>query len=81
MRMKGVSAETIDEVVDDLDDQSSAYRAGTKKARALRTLDYSDFREKLGAFLQRRGFSYDIIGTIVERLWGEREEADEGSET
>jgi SOS response regulatory protein OraA/RecX len=53
-----------------------AVEAGARKARALGMLDYSTFRERLAAFLQRRGFSYDVIGPTVERLWQEREEAD-----
>ena len=77
LRAKGVSTETIDEVIEGLDDQSGAYRAGAKKARVLRTLDYAIFREKLGAFLQRRGFSYDVVSVTVERLWSEREEVDD----
>ena len=77
LRRKGVPLNTIEEAVESSDDQFNAYRAGVKKARALRALDYGAFREKLGAFLQRRGFSYDVVGPTVERLWREREEADD----
>ena len=77
LRGKGVHPETIDEVVDGLNDEVNAYRAGVKKARALVALDYRTFRDKLAAFLQRRGFGYDVIGATVERLWREQKEADD----
>jgi len=79
LRGKGVHPETIDQVVEGLDDEVNAYHAGAKKARALEALDYWSFRQKLGDFLRRRGFSYDVIGPTVDRLWGERGEADDGS--
>jgi len=79
LRRKGVPLNTIEEVVESSDDHLNAYRAGAKKARALRALDLSAFRERLAAFLQRRGFSYDVVGPTVERLWREREETDDAS--
>jgi len=79
LRTKGVPPSVIEETVESLDDQLNAYRAGAKRVRALKALEYSAFREKLAGFLQRRGFGYDIIGPTVERLWGEREEANTDS--
>ena len=71
LRQKGVSSEIIAEVVETLDNESEAYRAGYKKAHSLERADYYGFRRKLGAFLQRRGFDYEVIGVVVERLWRE----------
>lgn len=75
LRQKGISAETIDEVVGDLDDETSAYKAGQKKARASSTLDYDEFQRRLSAYLRWRGFNYEIINSVVARLWQEQQTA------
>jgi regulatory protein len=79
LRTKGVPPHVIEDTLESSDDQLNAYRAGAKKARALQALEYSAFREKLVALLQRRGFGYDVIGSTVERLWSEREKAGTGN--
>ncbi len=71
LKKKGVSADVIDEVVRDTDDGDSAYRAALGKAHRLPLSDYEIFRRRLGEFLKRRGFSYDVISRTVRRLWQE----------
>lgn len=71
LKGKGVASEVIDEVIEMVKDEESAYRAAQRRVRALET-DYETFRRKLGAFLGRRGFSYGVINSTVERLWRER---------
>ncbi len=72
LRRKGLDSETIDRAAGDKGDESeSAYRAAAKKAARLRAADYRDFRQKLGAFLMRRGFDYEVINGVVNRLWQE----------
>ncbi len=34
-------------------------------------LEWPAFRAKLGGFLARRGFSYDVIDPVLRGLWGE----------
>jgi regulatory protein len=70
LRSKGIDSEVADEVLEGIDDEESAYRAAQRKGRNLGK-DYEIFRQKLGAFLGRRGFSYDIINRTIERLWQE----------
>jgi len=41
--------------------------------RALGKDDYETFRRKMGAFLRRRGFGYEVVKRTTERLWQERE--------
>ncbi len=69
LRQKGVANDIIDQVVDDIDDDDSAYRAALSKARSLPRSDYPSFRRRLGEFLKRRGFSFGVINHTVERLW------------
>jgi len=69
LRRKGIAAEVIDEVLEGIDEDEDAYRAAQKKARSLSQEDYDTFRRKLGAFLRRRGFSYEVANHALERLW------------
>jgi len=71
LRRKGVAGDVIDQVVNAIDDDASAYRAASSKARSLPLSDYHSFRRRLGEYLKRRGFSYGVINHIVERMWQE----------
>lgn len=68
---KGIDSSLVDEVLADVDEEKAAYEAARKKASALKDTDYSTFRQRLGAFLRRRGFDYDVIRLVVEALWRE----------
>ncbi len=72
LRRKGVDREVISEVIDNIDDAENAYRAAMVKARTLSIADYQIFRQKLGSYLQRRGFNYGTINNTVRRAWQER---------
>lgn len=73
LRQKGVTAETIDAAVENLDEENAAYEACYKKARFLTSSDYAEFRSRLSNYLRRRGFNYGIISSVVMRLWQERQ--------
>jgi regulatory protein len=72
LKRKGLSSEVIEQVISEIDDKDSAYRAASNRARRLSFADYQDFRERLVGYLGRRGFSYDIIKEITERVWREK---------
>jgi regulatory protein len=55
-----------------ISDDEDAYRAALKKARRLAALDDATFKTRIGAFLARRGFDWDVIGTTVARVLRER---------
>jgi len=74
LRQKGVADDIIGQVVADLDDEDSAYRAASAKARSLSAADYQSFRRRLGDYLKRRGFNYGVITSTVKRIWQERGE-------
>ena len=69
LRRKGVAEEIIDQVVSDVSDDDSAYRAALSRARRLPASDWEGFRRRLGGYLKRRGFSYGVIKNTVEQLW------------
>lgn len=71
LQQKGIDAELIAGVTEEISDEHEAYRAGQKKSRSLSGADYYGFRRKLGAFLNRRGFDYEVINSVVEKVWKE----------
>ncbi len=74
LRRKGVANNIIDQVVNNIDEEDSAYRAALSKARSLPLSDYQSFRRRLGDYLKRRGFSYGVINHAVEQVWQEQGE-------
>ena len=80
LRMKGVERDVVDELVNDEQDEERALRAGRKKAQSLMhvpNIDYLTFRTRLGSFLQRRGFGYEVSTRTVKALWKELKEEPE----
>jgi len=71
MQRKGLAVGIIEEVVGEVDDGDSAYRAALSKARRLSPSDYQVFRRRLGEHLRRRGFGYEVINDTVQRVWKE----------
>ena len=77
LRRAGVDSEAIDETLSDLDTSEAAYAAAMPKAERLRALaeqDPSAFKQKLGNFLLRRGFSYDVVREVTKRVLRELKE-------
>lgn len=77
LRRKGVADDAIGEALEGMDETASAYQAALKQVRKLRGLSRRDFKIKLAAFLQRRGFSFDTTQDVVLRLIKELEAQDE----
>ncbi len=71
LRQRGLEDEEIEEAIQEIDDEELAYQAGLKQARRFIDLEWADFRIKLSNFLARRGFNYDVISTVVKRIWDE----------
>jgi regulatory protein len=78
LRQKGVSRIAIEEALVGFDEEAAAFKAGRKAVDRYRQLAWAEFRQKLGAYLGRRGFRFDIISSVVDRLW--RENAKDESE-
>jgi regulatory protein len=72
LRQKGLDSGTISEAVEGIDDLENARRAARVKASRLPATDYQVFRQKLGTYLQRRGFDYGVISRIIKLVWEER---------
>jgi len=73
LRQRGIADEVIDHVLAETmpDEAGLAYQAALKYSRKLNQLDWFEFRRKLSGHLARRGFSYDIVIAVVDRVWAE----------
>ena len=74
LRQKGIPEDIIESALAEMDAYDSAYRAAQERVRRLRGVDQEDFRQKVGSFLVRRGFGYDIVREVVDNLIRELEE-------
>lgn len=71
LRQRGVSREMVDEAATPEQDEERALAAGRRRLRSLAGLDFAEFRAKLGPFLLRRGFGYEVAREAVRQLWSE----------
>jgi regulatory protein len=71
LRQRGVDAKTVHETTEPERDSERALAAGRQKLRSLAGVDYSTFRDRLGPFLLRRGFSFAVARTAVRQMWEE----------
>jgi len=72
LRQKGLSEESIQSALEQAASEDSlALEAARKNVRKLRGLDWLTFRNKLGGFLARRGFGYDVIAPVVRQVWND----------
>lgn len=69
LQQKGVNRAIIEAALRDVDQTAAAQRAAEKQARRYTHLTEDEFRNKLGGFLQRRGFHYEIIKQVIDELW------------
>jgi regulatory protein len=80
LKLKGVRSEVIDTVLEDFDEDEAAYRAAQKGSRRWRTSTWEVFRQRLGAYLERRGFYYSTISSVLPRVWREISDVENESE-
>jgi regulatory protein len=72
LRQKGVSDQVIQEAIKDAGNEDDlAYRLGSRYARRLEHQDWQVFRTRLGAFLARKGFKYETVLPVVQKIWNE----------
>jgi regulatory protein len=72
LRHKGLDDEVVQDVLDkNVDENALALEAARKYLRKVQKLEWQDFRQKLGGFLGRRGFSYGVIAPVLRQVWDE----------
>ncbi|GAB5490740.1 MAG: recombination regulator RecX [Phototrophicaceae bacterium] len=77
LRNKGVSDAIIRELLEDMvDETAGAYDAAQKRIRRMRGKTQYEFKQKVGAFLQRRGFNYEAVNQALETIIEELQETE-----
>jgi regulatory protein len=71
LQRKGLDSNIIEQVVGEVDDCDSAYRAALNKTHRLSSSDYRLFRRRLGEYLKRKGFGYEVINETINKIWKE----------
>lgn len=71
LQQKGVSREIIESVLTTVDETDTARQAAQKQVARWQRLPEAEFKQTLSSYLQRRGFSYDLIKQIVNECWNE----------
>jgi regulatory protein len=74
LHQKGLAESAIKKALEGFNEEALAYQAALKQSRHYQGYPMRDFRNKLGSYLARRGFSYEIIKNVVARVWDENEE-------
>lgn len=70
LRQKGLANEVIAEGLEEgVDEAGGARDVALRQAKRFAKLDRQQFRQKLWAYLARRGFDYEAIGPVVEQAW------------
>jgi regulatory protein len=73
LKRKGLAEADIRSATEAVDEEALAYAAAQKRVRRLEGLERVEFQKKLGEFLARRGFGYEVISPTINRLWAERD--------
>lgn len=74
LRQRGVAADVASEAIEatladvDLDEHGAALAAAQKRLRALSSLDPSTRRQRLYAFLARRGYESDVVRRVLKEV-------------
>jgi regulatory protein len=72
LRRKGLDDEIVQDVLNEnVDEDALALEAARKYVRKVQGLEWPEFRQKLGGFLGRRGFSYPVIAPVLRQIWDE----------
>lgn len=79
LRTKGIGRDMAENSTADVDEADAAYRAACRRARTLAGATQPEFRRRLGDFLLRRGFDYEVAAETVSRLWSERRNGTAGA--
>ena len=79
LRQKGIATEIARDVLDeaDLDEAAAAEELARKRLATYAGEDPAVVRRRLGAYLARRGYGFDIVRAALDRAMGEPEDVEE----
>lgn len=65
---RGISADVIEEIYDDNDEEEDAYKLIQKR---IRNLEDEKAKKRIYSLLQRRGYSFETIRKVLRRFYNE----------
>lgn len=68
---RGISPEAVEQVTADVDDFAVALGLARQRARRAPLDSYEAFAARVGGFLRRRGFDYDVTASATRAAWEE----------
>jgi regulatory protein len=72
LRRKGLAEDVIQQTLEQNTGETSLAREAARKyLRKVQGLEWPDFRNRLGGFLGRRGFTYAVVAPVLRELWAE----------
>jgi regulatory protein len=79
LRHKGIDGEIARDAIDDadLDETGAAEALARRRLPSYAGDEPAAIRRRLGAYLARRGYGYDVIRTALDRALGEAEDMEE----
>jgi len=77
LQQKGLAKTDIDQALNDLDEESLAWQAVMNRLPQWQGLDEWTLRKKLTGYLGRRGFDYETIDIIFNKVWREQQNEDD----
>jgi regulatory protein len=79
LRQKGIDAETSKQVIAeaDLDEVAAATELTRKRLTTMKGEDPVAIRRKIGAYLARRGYGFDVVRQALEQATGESMDQDD----
>ena len=80
LRQKGIAAETARETLDeaDLDEAAAAEALARRRLTSYAGEEPLVVRRRLGSYLARRGYGYDVARAAIDRVLGEGDDAFSG---
>lgn len=83
LRAKGVDRDVTGDVLEEIDlgEEDAALALARKRLPRLSALDEPTQRRRLAAFLGRRGYGWDVIRPVLDRLYGPGDDGGEGEES
>jgi regulatory protein len=69
LQQKGIPKEIAENIIENVDDESSAYKIAIKRFRSINFEDYEEFKNKLFNLLRWRGYSYEVMERTSFRVW------------
>ena len=66
---RGIDPESAERAVSDVDDRETALELARKRARRNAGEAYETFFARVGGFLRRRGFDYEVTSAATRQAW------------